>query len=165
MEPIQIQETSFRPKVVAFLCNWCSYAGADNAGISRLQSPANILPIRVMCSGRVSPEMILRTFRSGADGVMVLGCHIGDCHYINANHRTVKRMPLLRNLLGFVGINPERFILDWVSSAEAPKFAKVTSDFIATIRELGPIADELSVEPLFVTDAMINKAAADLVEV
>ncbi len=164
MEPIQIQGT-FQPKVVAFLCNWCSYAGADNAGISRLQSPANILPIRVMCSGRVSPEMILRTFRSGADGVMVLGCHIGDCHYINANHRTVKRMPLLRNLLGFVGINPERFILDWVSSAEAPKFARVTSDFVATIQELGPIADELGVEPLFVTDAMINKAAADLAEV
>jgi F420-non-reducing hydrogenase iron-sulfur subunit len=165
MEPIQIQETTFQPKVVAFLCNWCSYAGADNAGISRLQSPANILPIRVMCSGRVSPEMIFRTFRSGADGVMVLGCHIGDCHYINANHRTVKRMPLLRNLLGFVGINPERFILDWVSSAEAPKFAKVTGDFVATIQKLGPIADELSVEPLYVTDELINKAAAELAEV
>jgi F420-non-reducing hydrogenase iron-sulfur subunit len=164
MEPIQIQEP-FQPKVVAFLCNWCSYAGADNAGISRLQSPANILPIRVMCSGRVSPEMVLRAFRSGADGVMVLGCHIGDCHYINANHRTVKRMPLLRNLLGFVGINPERFILDWVSSAEAPKFAKVTSDFVTTIQKLGPIADELSVEPLFVTDELINKAAAELAEV
>jgi F420-non-reducing hydrogenase iron-sulfur subunit len=164
MEPIQIQET-FRPKVVAFLCNWCSYAGADNAGISRLQSPANILPIRVMCSGRVSPEMILRTFRSGADGVMVLGCHIGDCHYINANHRTVKRLPLLRNLLGYVGINPERFKLDWVSSAEAPKFARVTRHFIATIHELGPIADELGVKPCFITEAMVNEAAADLVEV
>jgi F420-non-reducing hydrogenase iron-sulfur subunit len=164
MKPTQIQET-FQPKVVAFLCNWCSYAGADNAGISRLQSPANILPIRVMCSGRVSPEMILRTFRSGADGVMVLGCHIGDCHYINANHRTVKRMPLLKNLLGYVGINPERFMLDWVSSAEAPKFAKVTSDFVTTIQGVGPIADELSMEPLFVTDAMINKKAAELVEV
>jgi F420-non-reducing hydrogenase iron-sulfur subunit len=164
MEPIQIQEP-YVPKVVAFLCNWCSYAGADNAGISRLQSPANILPIRVMCSGRVSPEMILRTFRSGADGVMVLGCHIGDCHYINANHRTVKRMPLLKNLLSYVGINPERFVLDWVSSAEAPKFAKVTSEFVATIQELGPIADELGNEPLILTDAMADQAAADLVEV
>ena len=164
MEPIQIQD-NFRPKVVAFLCNWCSYAGADNAGISRLKSPANILPIRIMCSGRVSPEMILRTFRSGADGVMVLGCHIGDCHYINANHRTVKRLPLLKNLIGYMGINPERFTLDWVSSAEAPKFARVTSKFVATIQELGPIAEELSVEQMFVTAELVNQAAAELVEV
>jgi F420-non-reducing hydrogenase iron-sulfur subunit len=135
----------FEPKVVAFLCNWCSYAGADNAGISRLQSPANILPIRVMCSGRVSAEMILRAFRAGADGVMVLGCHIGDCHYINANHRTVKRIPLLQKILGYTGINPERLILDWVSSAEAPKFARVTADFVDKIISLGPIKDELKV--------------------
>ena len=142
MEIVEDKNT-FEPKIVAFLCNWCSYAGADNAGISRLKSPANVLPIRVMCSGRVSPEMILRTFRSGADGVMVLGCHIGDCHYINANHRTVKRLPLLQKLLGYTGINPDRLILDWVSSAEAPKFAKVTSDFVTTVRALGPIAEEL----------------------
>jgi F420-non-reducing hydrogenase iron-sulfur subunit len=145
METIQIRNP-FEPKIVAFLCNWCSYAGADNAGISRMQSPANILPIRVMCSGRVSPEMILRAFRAGADGVMVLGCHIGDCHYINANHRTVKRVPLLQQLLGYTGINPERLVLDWVSSAEAPKFAKVTTDFVHKIRELGPIADEMGLE-------------------
>lgn len=144
MESIPISE-SFEPKIIAFLCNWCSYAGADSAGIARLQSPANILPIRVMCSGRVSPEMILRAFRSGADGVLVLGCHIGDCHYINGNHRTVKRVPLLRNLLGYVGINPDRLYLDWVSSAEAPKFAKVTAMFVETIRELGPIAEEQGV--------------------
>ena len=134
---------SFEPRVVAFLCNWCSYAGADNAGISRMQSPANVLPIRVMCSGRVSPEMVLRAFRSGADGVLVLGCHIGDCHYINANHRTAKRMPLLRNLLGYVGVNPDRLRLDWVSSAEAPKFARVTREFVETVRGLGPISEEL----------------------
>ena len=164
MEINKIHDT-FQPKIVAFLCNWCSYAGADNAGISRLQSPANILPIRVMCSGRVSPEIILRTFRSGADGVLVLGCHIGDCHYINANHRTVKRLPLLRNLLEYVGINPKRFMLDWVSSAEAPKFAKVTTEFVTTILELGPIVDEISSEPLYVTSANLNKAATELVEV
>ncbi|MBN1179414.1 MAG: hydrogenase iron-sulfur subunit [Anaerolineae bacterium] len=134
---------TFEPRIVAFMCNWCSYAGADNAGISRLPSPPNVLPIRVMCSGRVSPEMVLRAFRSGADGVMVLGCHIGDCHYIDGNHRTIKRMPLVRNLLGYVGINPERFVLDWVSSAEAPKFARVTNAFVEKIRDLGPIADEL----------------------
>jgi F420-non-reducing hydrogenase iron-sulfur subunit len=145
METIMIQEP-FQPKVVAFLCNWCSYAGADNAGISRINSPANILPIRVMCSGRVSPEMILRAFRSGADGVLVLGCHIGDCHYINANHRTVKRIPLLRNLLSYIGISPERLYLDWVSSAEAPKFAKVTTEFVNTIKKLGPITEEMTLE-------------------
>jgi F420-non-reducing hydrogenase iron-sulfur subunit len=145
MDTIQIKKP-FEPKIVAFLCNWCSYAGADNAGISRLQSPANILPIRVMCSGRVSPEMILRAFRAGADGVMVLGCHIGDCHYIDANHRTVKRVPLLRNLLDYTGINPERLILDWVSSAEAPKFAQVTTDFVNKIQGLGPISKELGIK-------------------
>ncbi len=133
----------FEPKVVAFLCNWCSYAGADNAGIARLQSPANVLPVRVMCSGRVSPEMVLRAFRAGADGVLVLGCHIGECHYINGNHRTAKRMPLVRNLLGYVGIAPERLRLDWVSSAEAPKFAQVTREFVETVRALGPITEEM----------------------
>jgi F420-non-reducing hydrogenase iron-sulfur subunit len=134
---------SFEPRIVAFLCNWCSYAGADNAGVARMESPANVLPIRVMCSGRVSPEMILRAFRSGADGVLVLGCHIGDCHYISGNHRTVKRVPLVRNLLGYVGINPDRLCLDWVSSAEAPKFAQVTAEFVDKVRALGPIAEEM----------------------
>jgi F420-non-reducing hydrogenase iron-sulfur subunit len=136
-------DESFEPRIVAFLCNWCSYAGADNAGIARMPSPANILPIRVMCSGRVSPEMILRAFRSGADGVLVLGCHIGDCHYTSGNHRTAKRIPLLRNLLGYVGINPDRLRLDWVSAAEAPKFAQVTKEFVETVQALGPIAEEM----------------------
>ena len=134
---------SFEPRVVAFLCNWCSYAGADNAGIARMSSPANVLPIRVMCSGRVSPEMVLRAFRSGADGVLVLGCHIGDCHYTSGNHRTAKRVPLVRNLLGYVGINPNRLRLDWVSAAEAPKFARVTKEFVEAVRELGPLSGEV----------------------
>jgi F420-non-reducing hydrogenase iron-sulfur subunit len=89
--------------------------------------------------------MILRAFRSGADGVLVLGCHIGDCHYIDGNHRTVKRVPLLRNLLGYVGVHPNRLHLDWVSSAEAPKFAKVTTEFVEIVRNLGPIAEEMGV--------------------
>ena len=134
---------SFEPRIVAFLCNWCSYAGADNAGIARIPSPANILPIRVMCSGRVSPEMVLRAFRSGADGVLVLGCHIGECHYINGNHRTAKRIPVLRNMLGYVGINPDRLRLDWVSAAEAPRFAQVTGEFVETVRALGPLTEEV----------------------
>ena len=133
----------FEPRIVAFLCNWCSYAGADNAGIARIPSPANVLPIRVMCSGRVSPEMILRAFRSGADGVLVLGCHIGECHYTSGNHRTAKRVPLLRNLLGYVGISPDRLRLDWVSAAEAPKFARMTTEFVEAVRALGPLSGEV----------------------
>jgi F420-non-reducing hydrogenase iron-sulfur subunit len=134
---------AFEPRVVAFLCNWCSYAGADNAGIARLPSPANVLAIRVMCSGRVSPEMVLRAFRGGADGVLVLGCHIGECHYDSGNHRTIKRMPVLRNLLGYIGINPERLRLDWVSAAEAPKFGQVTKEFVDAVRALGPLSQEV----------------------
>ena len=136
------ETVQFEPRIVAFMCNWCSYAGADNAGIARIPSPANILPIRVMCSGRVSPEMILRAFRDGADGVLVLACHIGDCHYSTGNHRTAKRIPILRNILGYVGINPERLELDYVSSAEANRFAQVTTDFVEKIRDLGPAAGE-----------------------
>jgi F420-non-reducing hydrogenase iron-sulfur subunit len=133
----------FEPRIVAFMCNWCTYAGADNAGVARLESPANILPIRVMCSGRVSPEMVLRTLREGADGVLVMGCHIGDCHYSSGNHRTVKRIPLLRNLLGYAGINPDRLQLEWVSAAEGPRFAQVTTAFVQKIRELGPLSQEV----------------------
>lgn len=135
----------FEPKIVAFMCNWCTYAAADSAGVARMESPANVLPIRVMCSGRVSPEMVLRAFRAGADGVLVMGCHIGDCHYSSGNHRTAKRIPLLRNLLGYVGINPDRLRLDWVSSAEAPKFAQVTKEFVEVVRALGPMAEEVGV--------------------
>jgi len=133
----------FKPKIVAFMCNWCTYAGADSAGVARLESPANILPIRVMCSGRISPEMVLRAFRSGADGVLVMGCHIGDCHYSSGNHRTAKRMPLLQNLIGYVGINPERIELQWVSASEGPRFVEVTKAFTNKIRQLGPLAQEV----------------------
>ena len=134
----------FEPKVVAFMCNWCTYAGADNAGVARMQSPTNILPVRVMCSGRVSPEMVLRAFRAGADGILVMGCHIGDCHYSSGNHRTVKRIPLLRNLLSYAGINPDRLRLEWVSAAEAPRFVQVTTEFVEQIRELGPLGQEVT---------------------
>ena len=133
----------FEPRIIAFMCNWCTYAGADNAGVARLESPANILPIRVMCSGRISPEAVMRAFRAGADGVLVMGCHIGDCHYAAGNHRTVKRMPLLRNLLSYVGVNPERMELVWVSAAEAPRFVQVTKAFTQKIKELGPLSQEV----------------------
>jgi F420-non-reducing hydrogenase iron-sulfur subunit len=134
----------FEPRIVAFMCNWCTYAGADNAGVARLESPANILPIRVMCSGRISPEAVMRAFRAGADGVLVMGCHIGDCHYAAGNHRTIKRMPLLRNLLSYVGVNPERMELVWVSAAEAPRFVQVTKAFTQKIKDLGPLSQEVT---------------------
>jgi F420-non-reducing hydrogenase iron-sulfur subunit len=130
--------TDFEPRIIGFLCNWCSYAGADAAGISRFKYQPNIRIVRVMCSGRVSPELVLRAFREGADGVLVLGCHIGDCHYVSGNHRTAKRMPVLRRILEYIGIEPERLRLDWVSSAEAPKFQQVVNEFTETIKELGP---------------------------
>ena len=130
--------TDFEPRIIGFLCNWCSYAGADVAGISRFKYQPNIRVVRVMCSGRVSPELVLRAFRAGADGVLVLGCHIGDCYYVSGNHRTAKRMPILRRILEYVGIEPERLRLDWVSSAEAPKFQQVVNEFTETIKELGP---------------------------
>jgi len=134
----------FEPKIIGFLCRWCSYPGADLAGTSRIKYPPNLLPIRVMCSGRVSPEMVLRTFRAGADGVLVMGCHIGDCHYSSGNHRTAKRIPLLRNLLSYVGINPDRLRLAWVSAAEALRFVQVTTEFVEEIRELGPLSQEVT---------------------
>jgi F420-non-reducing hydrogenase iron-sulfur subunit len=139
-----MSENDFEPKIIGFLCRWCSYPGADLAGTSRIKYPPNVIPIRVMCSGRVSPEMVLRAFRAGADGVLVMGCHIGDCHYSSGNHRTMKRIPLLRNLLSYAGINPDRLRLAWVSAAEAPRFVKVTTEFTETVRELGPLSQEVA---------------------
>ena len=129
----------FEPRIVGFLCNWCSYAGADAAGTSRMKYPPNVRIVRVMCSGRVSPELVIRTFREGADGVMVLGCHIGDCHYVSGNFRTAKRFPIFRSLLSHLGIHPDRLLLEWVSSSEARRFADVVEEFTARIRALGPL--------------------------
>ena len=129
----------FEPKIIGFFCNWCSYAGADAAGTARLQYLPNVRVVRVMCSGRVSPELIFRTLRDGADGVLVLGCHIGDCHYAEGNHRTAKRIPVLRKLLSHVGIEPERVRLEWASSAESSKVARVVTEFTETVRALGPL--------------------------
>jgi len=130
---------SFEPRIVGFLCNWCSYAGADNAGLGRLKYPENIRIVRVRCSGRVAPDLVLRTFQEGADGVMVLGCHFGDCHYVSGNYRTAKRIPMLRKLLEVFGIEPERLRLEWVSASEGQRFAEVVTEFTETIRRLGPL--------------------------
>jgi F420-non-reducing hydrogenase iron-sulfur subunit len=128
----------FEPKILAFLCNWCSYAGADLAGVSRLQYPPNIRVIRVMCSGSVSPHHLLHAFQKGADGVLVAGCHIGDCHYLKGNYMTLKRVKFMEGLLRFSGYDPSRLRLEWISAAEGIKFAEVIRDFTARIQELGP---------------------------
>ncbi len=128
----------YRPKIIAFLCTWCSYTGADTAGIARLKSPAHFRAVRVPCSGRVSPELIMRTFDQGADGVLVLGCHIGECHYDSGNHRTAKRMPVLRSLLEFAGLEPQRLRLDWVSASEGERFSRIATEFCNEILALGP---------------------------
>lgn len=129
---------SFEPKIVAFLCNWCSYRGADLAGTSRIKSAPNVRPIRVMCSGRVEPALILKAFTAGADGVLVLGCHPGDCHYTEGNYKAARRIPLLKKMLEQFGIEDERVRLDWVSASEGADFASITNDITAKVRELGP---------------------------
>ena len=129
---------TFEPRIIAFLCSWCSYTGADTAGIARMKSPPNIRAIRVPCSGRVSPELVMRAFDQGADGVLVLGCHIGECHYDTGNHRAAKRLPILHSLLTFAGLEPERFRLDWVSASEGERFSHIASEFTEAVRKLGP---------------------------
>ena len=131
----------FEPKIIAFLCNWCSYAGADLAGISRFQYPTNIRVIRVMCSGRVDPVFVIESFITGCDGVLVLGCHPGDCHYLTGNYYAEKKMKMMRKVLDIAGIEPDRLYLDWVSAGEGDRFARIVTDFTGRIRERGPLAN------------------------
>ena len=136
--PVLSTNDGYEPKIIAYLCTWCSYTGADTAGIARLKYPANLRTVRVPCSGRVSPEIIMRTFDQGADGVLILGCHIGECHYETGNHRTAKRFPILHYLMTFAGLEKERLGLDWVSASEGDRFARIVNDFIAAVKSLGP---------------------------
>jgi len=129
----------FNPKLVGFLCNWCSYAGADLAGVSRIQYPPNLRIIRVMCSGRVDPVIVIKSLIDGIDGVLVLGCHPGDCHYLTGNLFAEKKMKLTGNLLTKAGIHPDRLRLDWVSAAEGERFANIVTDFTRQVQSLGPI--------------------------
>ncbi|HXX59074.1 MAG TPA: hydrogenase iron-sulfur subunit [Dehalococcoidales bacterium] len=130
----------FEPKIIGFCCNWCSYAGADLAGVSHIQYPANLRMIRVMCSGAVTPEHILEAFKFGADGIFLGGCHPGECHYLEGNIKTARRVPLLKQLLPQFGIEPERVRLEWVSAAEGQRFAQVVTDFTNEIKRLGPLS-------------------------
>ena len=131
--------TEFEPKIVGFLCNWCAYAGADLAGVSRIQYPPNVRIVRVMCSGRVDTVFILEAFRSGADGVLVAGCHLpSDCHYISGNFKAHRRVMMLKKLLPQFGIEPERLRIEWVSASEGDRFATVIKDMTEEIKKLGP---------------------------
>jgi len=132
-------EEQFEPKIVAFLCRWCSYTGADLAGTSRRQYPPNLTAIRVMCSGRVDPTFVVKAFADGADGVLIAGCHPGDCHYTNGNLKAMRRFPLLIKLLERFGIESERVRLEWISASEGELFAAVAKEMTDTIRALGPL--------------------------
>jgi F420-non-reducing hydrogenase iron-sulfur subunit len=129
----------FEPRIVGFLCRWCSYNGADLAGTSRFKYPPNIIPIKTNCSGRIEPTHVFKALAEGADGVLISGCHIGDCHYINGNWRTVARYPMLKMLLEQLGLEPGRVRLEWVSAAEGDKWARVCTEFIQEVKDLGPL--------------------------
>ncbi len=132
-------DQTFEPKIIGFLCNWCSYSGADLAGVSRLKSPPNIRVIRTMCSGRVDPTFVMKAFELGADGVLIGGCHPGDCHYTEGNYKTMRRVALLKPVLKAFGIDERRLRLEWISASEGDKYARVTKEFTEVVRFLGPL--------------------------
>lgn len=130
---------AFEPKIIGFLCNWCSYTGADLAGVSRIKSAPNVRVVRTMCSGRVDPAFILKAFQLGADGVIVMGCHLGDCHYQEGNYKTIRRIPFVKRLIQQFGIDPRRLRLEWVSASEGDRFAAVVNEMTEEMRKLGPL--------------------------
>ena len=138
-QPEQEESTDpFEPKITAFLCNWCSYAGADLAGTSRIKYPPNVLPIRVMCSGRVDPLFVMEALRKGADGVLIAGCHPGDCHYQTGNYKMRRRTILLKKMVEQFAIDPCRIRFEFVSASEGQKFAAVVTEFVDEIKKIGP---------------------------
>jgi len=139
---------SNNPKIVSFLCNWCSYTGADLAGTSRMKYASNIRVIRIMCSGRIDPTFVLKAFREGADGVLICGCHPGDCHYHEGNYKCLRRYHLLKKFLEQMGIEKERLHLEWISASEGKQFAELADSFTETITELGPSKVKQVVETL-----------------
>ena len=138
----------FEPKIMCFLCKWCTYAGADLAGTSRMQYSPNSINLRVMCSSRVDPQHILYAFKQGADGVFIGGCHPGDCHYVEGNYKTLRRITLFEKMLEQFGIEKERLRLEWISAAEGKKYVQVMNDFTEKIRTLGPLnLEQVILEP------------------
>ncbi|MCK4972711.1 MAG: hydrogenase iron-sulfur subunit [Candidatus Heimdallarchaeota archaeon] len=129
----------YEPNIIGFLCNWCSYAGADLAGTSRIKYPANIKIIRVMCTGRVEPAFILESIKNGADGVLISGCHFGECHYKSGNYKANRRIKLIKKFLEEMGISPNRVKFEFVSASEGTKFASIVTEFVEELKELGPL--------------------------
>ena len=137
-DQIEKQCSEFIPTIIAFCCNWCSYGAADLAGVNRTKYPTNVRILRVMCSGMVHTDMVIETFRKGADGVMVLGCHMGDCHYINGNEKAERRAQAICEMLPLYGLEPQRFKLEWISAAEGGKFAETALEMSEIVTKLGP---------------------------
>jgi F420-non-reducing hydrogenase iron-sulfur subunit len=152
------QQQRFEPRIVGFLCNWCSYTGADLAGVSRMKSAPNLRTIRVMCSGRVDPTLVLRAFQLGADGVLVAGCHPGDCHYQEGNYKAMRRVLLLKRVLRQFGIDERRLRLEWISASEGEKFARVANEFTEQVRALGPL--QLEEAPAAVAEPQLEEVRA-----
>ena len=137
----------FKPKIITFVCNWCTYAGADLAGTSRMEYPAEIRMIKFPCTGRIDPEMVIKAFEQGADAVWISGCHPGDCHYNTGNYYARRRWAIFRKELEFIGINMDRLKFTWISAAEGRKFADEVADFVGKIKELGPFESYQSIIP------------------
>ncbi len=133
----------YEPKIIGFLCNWCAFAGADLAGTTRTTYPSNIRIIRVPCSGRVDPLLVLKSFQQGADAVLIAGCHPGDCHYVQGNYYARRRFALLRQFLDYMGIEKERLRLEWVSASEGRKFSRLVTEFTEEMSQLGPRKDSV----------------------
>lgn len=131
--------SDFEPRIVALCCNWCAYAGADLAGVSRIQYPPNVRIIRIMCTGRVEPQFILRAFELGADGVIVAGCHPGECHYLIGNQRAIQQIELTKDLMNMLGIEEDRLRLEWITACECNRFAEIMNGFRERLIELGPL--------------------------
>lgn len=132
-----MRSSDFEPKIIAFLCNWCSYQAADLAGTSRIEYAANIRIIRVMCSGRIDPQFVLGAFERGADGVLIAGCHPGDCHYQEGNYKALRRHLLLKKMLAQLGMEKARLRLEWISASEGNKFARIADEFTEEVKKLG----------------------------
>ncbi len=132
------QEEDFEPKIIGFLCNWCSYTGADLAGVSRLQYPPNFIPIRVMCTGAVDPVYVIKALLEGADAVLVAGCHPGDCHYLSGNYKARRRVSILKKLMENLGLEDRRVRLEWISASEGQKFADTVNEMVKEAKALGP---------------------------
>lgn len=154
MSDAENKTNGFEPRIVAFFCNWCTYTAADLAGTARMQYSANVRVIRVMCSGRIDAQFIVKAFREGADGVLIGGCHPGDCHYQEGNYKALRRMTLLKRYMGAMGIEPERLRMEWIAASEGDKVQKVINQMTEQVRRLGP----LHLEPM--TVAALHEPAA-----